>query len=620
GQSRIQYKHAYGWVLFTLLIPYSHSGGKPLLSALSSLVFIIFCFCVVRPILPPFIERKTDSYSWDRPQFMGVLMGTFVCAFITDFLGTHHIVGAFIYGLILPHGRFAELVMEMTDDFVTGVLCPIYFAGFGLKINYLMIVTQPKWHLMLLIMLLLSIPKVLSSLITTFFFGMSARDGIGIGLLLNTKGIMALILLSVAWDRKILNLYDFTIMMLGIIIMTVLVSPLINATYKPKFRFKQSQLRTVQKLRSDVVLRVVACVHNACQATAMTHVLETVNATRISPLHVFALHLVELTRYGTALLVAQMEHSNSNAHGGEQKLSESQAEFESITNTFDEFVEGYNAVRFETSSVVSTYETIHEDIYNVAEEKFASLIILPFHKELNSEGVLETTHTAQSDINKSVLQQSPCSVVIFVDRGLGSLLQTSLRIVVIFIGGPDDREALSIAWRMAGHSGIQLDVVRVLLLGEAKEEEEEENTMNNDANELLCTVRDNGVQKQMDDEYIFSFRHKAMNNNESIVYSEEEVHTATGEEIPLLLNELDKNDYDLYIVGQSCGRNSRVFSKLLEWCDNPELGVIGDIVASTSFGTRASLLVVQQYDSGSKRKTQHQKKCHQKNDGPEMML
>ncbi|XP_061357925.1 anthranilate synthase alpha subunit 1, chloroplastic-like [Gastrolobium bilobum] len=90
----------------------------------------------------------------------------------------------------------------MTDDFVTGVLSPIYFAGFGLKINYLMIVTQPKWHVMLLIMLLLSIPKVLSSLITTFFFGMSARDGIGIGLLLNTKGIMALILLSVAWDRK----------------------------------------------------------------------------------------------------------------------------------------------------------------------------------------------------------------------------------------------------------------------------------------------------------------------------------------------------------------------------------------------------------------------------------
>ncbi|CAJ1968057.1 unnamed protein product [Sphenostylis stenocarpa] len=64
----------------------------------------------------------------------------------------------------------------------------------------------------------------------------------------------------------------------------------------------------------------------------------------------------------------------------------------------------------DTSGTVATYETIHQDIYNVTEEKRASLILLPFHKELNSEGVLETTNDALGDINKNVLQEPPCSV------------------------------------------------------------------------------------------------------------------------------------------------------------------------------------------------------------------
>jgi Kef-type K+ transport system membrane component KefB len=56
---------------------------------------------------------------------------------------------------------------------------------------------------MMVVVVLLCIPKVLSSLIVTFFFGMPARDGLAIGLLLNTKGIMAIILLNVAWDKRV---------------------------------------------------------------------------------------------------------------------------------------------------------------------------------------------------------------------------------------------------------------------------------------------------------------------------------------------------------------------------------------------------------------------------------
>lgn len=397
------------------------------------------------------------------------------------------------------------------------------------------------------------------------------------------------------------------VMMMAIIVMTVIVSPLINAIYKPKFRFMQSQLRTVQKLRFDMELRVVACVHNAKQSYGMIKVLEAINASRVSPVHVSAVHLVELTRHGTAILVSQMDNTIG-----------SQAEFETITDIFEGFTQQYNAVRFDTSSVVSSYATIHEDINNVAEEKRASIILLPFHKEyITSESSIEINNNEHCEINKNVLQQAPCSVGIFVDRGLGSLSKTNMRIITIFIGGSDDREALSIAWRMARHSETQLHVVRILLLGKAAEKAKELKTSKTKSNGMLSTVMDDVMQKELDEEYILSFRLKAVNNNDSIVYSEREVHSDKSEEIPTLLNEIDKPGYDLYVVGQGSGKNSPVFLRLLKWCDHPELGVIGDILASTSFGTHSSVLIVQQYLPGRKRVV---RKCHREiKSGPEIL-
>lgn len=149
--------------------------------------------------------------------------------------------------------------------------------------------------------------------------------------------------------------------------------------------------------------------------------------------------------------------------------------------------------------------------------------------------------------------------------------------------------------------------MRIHLLGKAAEEKVLKKKISKSPHGMLSTVMDGVMQKELDEEYIFSFRHKAVNNNDSIVYSEKEVHSATGEEIPILLNEIDKPGYDLYIVGQGSGKNTTIFSKLLEWCDHPELGVIGDILASTSFGTHSSVLIVQQYMVGRKRVVY---KCH----------
>lgn len=371
-----------------------------------------------------------------------------------------------------------------------------------------------------------------------------------------------------------------------------MVPVIINAIYKPRKRFEQNKLRTVKDLKVDAELRVLACVHNTRHATGIINLLEAFNAIKVSPLRVFAIQLIELTGSTTALLAAHVEQPN-HQEAGSQALTKSQEDMENITNIFQSYVEDNNNTKVETLFAVSAYSTIHEDIYNLAQEKQATFILLPFHKHSSVEGVLENTNSAFKDINQNVMRDAPCSVGIFVDRGLGSLFKVNLRVLMLFIGGPDDREALAVAWRMSKHEGIQLSMVRILLLGAASEVE---SSSFSETRGLLSAVVDNEKQKEMDDEYVSSFRLTAVNNEDSISYSEKEVHR--GEDITVVLNELDQIGYDLYIVGQGTCRNSVVLTNLLKWTDCPELGVIGDIVASNSFGSCSSLLVVQQYGFG----------------------
>ncbi|KAK2372880.1 hypothetical protein P8452_46095 [Trifolium repens] len=581
----------YAWVLFTLFVPFSINGKGAIYSVVCTMIFIVICIFVVRPIIMNVIDRKTEKDEWDDNKLIFVVMGLFICSYITDVLGTHAVVGAFVYGLILPHGKFSDMVVSISDDFAGGFLAPLFFSGTGMRLMVIKLFKHHYWSMTLVIIFLLCSIKILSTMFATFFFGMRSQDSFALGLLLNTKGAIALIMLNIAWDRSILSVPTYAVLTSSVLLMTVVVSPLINAIYKSKKRFEQNKLKTIQKLRFDAELRILACVHNTRQATGIISLLESFNVTRLSPMHVFALHLVELKGRAAALVAAHMEKPSGQI--GTQNLTKSQEEQENINNAFEAFGETYDAIRVQTLNVVSAYSTIHEDIYNSANEKRISLTILPFHKQLSSEGVLETTSVVYRDINLNVMQNAPCSVGIFVDRDFGSISKMNFRVCMIFVGGPDDREAMAVAWRMAGHPGMQLSVVRMLLFDDAAKVD---TSINIEAQNALFAVMDNAKQKELDDEYVNSFRLTAVNNDDSISYSEIDVHS--GEDIPIILNELNTIECDLYIVGQGNCRNLRVFSNLLEWCDCPELGVIGDILTSSNFISRSSVLVVQQYGYG----------------------
>ena len=96
----------------------------------------------------------------------------------------------------------------------------------------------------------------------------------------------------------------FTVMVSAIMVMTVLVPILISAMYHPRRRFEMYKLRTVQKLRYETEFRILACVHTVRQAAGMVNLLKNCHATRISPMHIFGVRMMELRGRAAANLFA----------------------------------------------------------------------------------------------------------------------------------------------------------------------------------------------------------------------------------------------------------------------------------------------------------------------------
>jgi Kef-type K+ transport system membrane component KefB len=157
------------------------------------------------------IDRKTEKDEWDDNKLLFVVMGLFICSYITDVLGTHAVVGAFVYGLILPHGKFSDMVVSISDDFAGGFLAPLFFSGTGMRLMVIKLFKHHYWPMTLVIIFLLCSIKILSTMFATFFFGMRSQDSFALGLLLNTKGAIALIMLNIAWDRSVLIYFKHNI-------------------------------------------------------------------------------------------------------------------------------------------------------------------------------------------------------------------------------------------------------------------------------------------------------------------------------------------------------------------------------------------------------------------------
>ncbi|KAL1549020.1 Cation/H(+) antiporter 15 [Salvia divinorum] len=579
------------WILLAFAIALAENEAASLASLwviLSSVLFVVFCVCVVRPLISWMIGSSPEGESVSEFYICLILTGVMVSGFITDALGTHSVFGAFVFGLVIPNGPLGITLIERLEDFVSGLLLPLFFAISGLKTDISSIKDFSTWAILAVVIVLACAGKVAGTLLVTLYYKIPFYEGLTLGLLMNAKGLIEMIVLNVGKDQKVLDDQAFAIMVIVATVMTSVISPIVTTIYKPAKKFAPYKRRTIQRTKPDGEFRILVCVHTPRNVPTIINLLEASNPTKKSSICTYVLHLVELTGRSSAMLIVHTARKS-----GRPALNRTQAQSDHIIHAFENFQQNVGFVSVNPLTAISPYSTMHEDICEVAEDKRVALIIIPFHKQQTVDGGMEATNPAFRTINQNVLANAPCSIGILVDRGLtGSTRlagnQIAHHVAVLFFGGPDDREALAYASRMSEHPGINLTVLRFTpgendTMGEPRRGQS--------GREILTVATENDREKQMDAEFINQFRART-SNDPSVIYTEKFVNN--GEETVAAIRSIDVI-HDLFLVGRGEGQTSPLTAGLTDWSECPELGAIGDLLASSDFAATCSVLVVQQY-------------------------
>ncbi|KAK9267251.1 hypothetical protein L1049_009673 [Liquidambar formosana] len=154
----------------------------------------------------------SHCFSRDRRYILGFLMDSTLKRIIrcvlhfshptSDAIGTHSVFGAFVFGLVIPNGPLGLTLIEKLEDFVSGLLLPLFCAISGLKTDVKAIQGAATWGILALVTFLSCVGKVAGTLLVALFYKMPFREGVTLGLLMNTKGLVEMIVLNVGKDQK----------------------------------------------------------------------------------------------------------------------------------------------------------------------------------------------------------------------------------------------------------------------------------------------------------------------------------------------------------------------------------------------------------------------------------
>ncbi|XP_019415649.1 PREDICTED: cation/H(+) antiporter 15-like [Lupinus angustifolius] len=583
------------WILLAFAITLAENRTTSLASIwvlLSSAAFVAFCAYAVRPAASWIVKKTPEGESFSEFYISIILAGVMFSGVITDAIGTHSVFGAFVFGLAIPNGPLGVTLVEKLEDFVSGLLLPLFFAISGLKTNIGLVRGYCTWTILVIIIFLACIGKIAGTVIVAFFCQMPIREGVTFGLLMNAKGLVEMIVLNVGKDQKVFDDESFAIMVIITILMTAIIVPSITIIYKPSRGSTYYKRRTVQMPKPDGEFRILVCIHSPRNVPTMINFLEASNPTKKSPICVYVVHLVELSGRTSAMLIV-----HNSRKPDYPAINRTEAQSDHIINAFEIYEQHASFVSVQPLTAISPYSTMHEDICYLAEDKRVSLIIVPFHKQQTVDGGMEAANMGFRGINQNVLENAPCSVGILVDRNLSgsnrfSSNQVSHHVAILFFGGPDDREALCYGWRMLERPRISLTVMRfvpgkLVASGHTKKH----SSIDMDEPRVLTVETDKDMQKQLDDKLIRDFR-TSNGNDDSVSYVEKVVNN--GEDTVAAIRTI-VGIHDLFIVGRGQGMMSPLTAGITDWSECPEIGAIGDLLASSDFAATASVLVVQQY-------------------------
>lgn len=216
------------WIMLAVVLA-SFDGdlGRSVYNIGGAIGFMIFAFYVVRPILlrfPRILLRKDGTLGSG-----GITVGLALMAlgaWFTDSIHLHAVFGTFMMGAAMPRGVFNKEFIQRTQPLTVALLLPLFFAYSGLNTQIGLLNSWSLWGACAAVLLAAMLGKWVACTIAARATGLNHRDAMGVGILMNARGLMELIIINIGLQRGVITKGLFATLVIMAIITTLMASPL----------------------------------------------------------------------------------------------------------------------------------------------------------------------------------------------------------------------------------------------------------------------------------------------------------------------------------------------------------------------------------------------------------
>lgn len=225
------------WCLLAIVIAVVKAGSVAgsLYVLLLSVVYVLLMFFVIKPLLKKILMRRfTDPViRYSTPAFVFIIM--LLSAWCCEVIGIHALFGAFLAGVIMPsQNDLRHRMISRIEDVALVLLLPLFFVFTGLRTQIGLLNDVSLWLVCLVIIAVAIAGKFGGSALAARYTGENLKDSLMIGALMNTRGLVELVVLNIGYDLGILSPQVFTMMVLMALVTTFMTTPLLNLINRMK--------------------------------------------------------------------------------------------------------------------------------------------------------------------------------------------------------------------------------------------------------------------------------------------------------------------------------------------------------------------------------------------------
>jgi Kef-type K+ transport system membrane component KefB len=243
------------WCLLALVVALARADrlGGSLLTILLVLLFIAAMLFVVRPLAARLVGKRDSGRQLGNGLLAGVFLFALSAALFTEITGFHALFGAFVAGVCMPNDAgLRGYLRERLEAFSSVFLLPLFFAFTGLRMEIGLLADWRSWLVCAGIIAMAIAGKLGGTMLAALWTGVGWGDSFALGVLMNARGLVELIVLNVGYDLGILSAPIFAMLVLMALVTTFMTAPLLHVLEVLRRRFKVTAARRAGPLHDPL--------------------------------------------------------------------------------------------------------------------------------------------------------------------------------------------------------------------------------------------------------------------------------------------------------------------------------------------------------------------------------